>query len=116
MSGIKNSEADHLSNTSVYIQSMYERYRKAILQFGNDVSIRPTEKKYIGFRVNGRRMANFHIGKQSFKIWFNVKPGTMRDSRRLTRQTDKGYTIRVEDETNFEYIVGLLKQAYMDNR
>ncbi len=116
MGKIKNSEADHLSNASVYIRLIYERYRMAILQLGNDVSICPTEKKYNGFRVNGRRIANFHIGKQSFKIWFNVRPGTLRDSRSLTRQTDKGHTIRVEDEANFEYIVSLLGQAYIDNR
>lgn len=116
MSRVKNSEADHLSNASTHIQSIYERYKKAILQFGNDVSIHPTEKKYIGFRVNNRRMANFHIGKQSFKIWFNLRPGTLRDPRRLTRQTDKGHTIRIESETNFEYFVSLLKQAYVENR
>jgi len=112
MATIKQSQADHLSNTSNYIQSVYQRYKKSVLESAIDVSIHPTEKKYIGFRVNDRRMANFHMGRQSFKIWFNVKPGTLRDPKRLTRRTDKGHTIRIDDDMNFDYVVDLLRQAY----
>jgi len=88
MNLIRLSEADHLSKASAYIQSIYSRYKREIMQFGNDVSIRPTEKKYIGFLANGRRMANFHIGRQSFKIWFNIRPGTLRDPKNLTTRTE----------------------------
>lgn len=116
MSQIKRSEADHLQNASHYVQAIYQRYKKAILEFGGDVSIHPTEKKYIGFLVNERRMANFHIGKESFKIWLNVTPGTLRDIKRLTRQTKQGHTLRIEDDSNFEYVVDLLRQAYAKNR
>jgi predicted transport protein len=110
------SESDHLSKASANIQSIYHRYKQAVMQFGSYVSIHPTEKKYIGFRVNARRMANFHIGKQSFKIWLNVKPGTLNDPRKLTRQTEAGHTIRIEDDRNFEYVVNLLRQAHTKNK
>src|SRR5215216_4555867 len=116
MSSINGSEPDHLSKATNNIRSIYGRYKKAIVQFGTDVSIHPTEKKYIGFRVNDRRMANFHIGKQSFKIWLNIKPGTINDPRKLTRKTEAGHTIRIEDDSNFEYIVNLLRQAHSRNR
>jgi predicted transport protein len=116
MSSVKNTEADHLNKASSSIQSIYHRYKNAIVQFGGDMTVHPTEKKYIGFRVNNRRMANFHIGKQSFKIWLNIKPGRINDPRGLTRQTKEGHTIRIEDEQNFEYVINLLRQAYAKNR
>src|SRR5215471_3838894 len=116
MNLIRLSEADHLSKASAYIQSIYSRYKREIMQFGNDVSIRPTEKKYIGFLANGRRMANFHIGRQSFKIWFNIRPGTLRDPKNLTTRTEAGHTIRIEDDSNFAYVVDLIRQAHIRNR
>jgi predicted transport protein len=116
MSSSKVSEANHLSKASANIQSLYHRYKKAVMQFGSGVSIHPTAKKYIGFLVNDRRMANFHIGKQSFKIWLNIKPGTIDDPRNLTRQTEAGHTIRIEDDSNLEYVVNLLRQAHTRNR
>jgi len=112
------TEDEHLAKTSDHIQGVYRRYRKAIRAFGDDVTVNPTKVKYIGFVVdNGRksrRMANFHIGKQSLKIWLNLK--TIKDPKRLTLRTAAGHTVGVKDDQNFDYIVELLRQAYLKNK
>lgn len=110
------TEADHLSKASQNTKALYYKYKEAILKFGNDVTINPTEKKYIGFRVNDRRFANFHIHPSHFKIWLRIKPGTIYDPNRLTNQTETGHTISISDDQHLDYVVGLLKQAYLRNR
>ena len=113
------SEADHLANASNHIQSVFQRYRKGILEFGNDVLVNPTDVSYIGFMVSARRnrrIAAFTIGKQSFKVWLHVEPGTLHDPNHLTQKTKAGHTITIRDDKNFDYIVGLLQQSYVRNK
>ena len=113
---LQQGEADHVSKASPNTRALYHRYREAVLTFGEDVTINPTETKYIGFRVNDLRFATFHIHPGHFKIWLRIKPGSIDDARRLTNQTQAAHTMRVSDDRHFDYVVDLLKQAYVRNR
>lgn len=114
---LQKGEADHLSKASSNTNALYHRYREAILKFGEDVTINPTEKKYIGFRVNDRRFAAFRIHPGHFRIWLRVEPGSIDDPKGLTNRTQDAHTISgVGDDQHLNYIVGLLKQAYQRNK
>jgi predicted transport protein len=109
------SEANHISNASQNIRTLYQRYRDAVLNFGNDITIKPTQK-YVSFRVNEKRFANSWIHPGHFKIWLDIKQRSMNDPRRLATPTDAGHTLIVSDDQHREYIIGLVKQAYERNK
>lgn len=112
----QKGEAYHLSKANPNITALYHRYREAILKFGDGVTINPTVKKYIGFRVNDRRFANFHIHPGHLMIWLRIKPGLIDDAQRLTNQTQVGHTISVSDDRHLNYVVNLIRQAYVRNK
>jgi predicted transport protein len=115
-------EDDHLAKTNRPLRSVFRRYRRAILEFGDDIVVDPTYESYIAFSFNrprsnaSRRIANFSIGRSCFLIWLNIRPGTISDPSGLTWETGNGHTITIKDERNFDKVVLLLKQAYLRNK
>jgi predicted transport protein len=109
------SEAHHISNASQNIKTLYQRYREAVLNFGNGITIKPTQR-YVSFRVNEKRLVNFWIHPGHFKIWLDIKQRSINDPRQLATPTDAGHTLIVSDEQHMEYNLGLDKQAYQRNK
>jgi predicted transport protein len=114
-----NGETDRLRIANESIRLLFQRYKAAILQFeefGGSVTLRPTDRGY-SFSVNGHRLATFTIQKCNLKIWLKVNPGAVRDPKGRSRETKIANTIQsIRDDHDFDYIVGLLKQAYLENR
>ena len=100
MAGVKMSEEDHLENASSHIQSVYRKYKLAALSFGSDVSVHPTDVKYIGFRVNNRRMANFRL-RRSAKVNQMCLVGVSRSESRLRNREDLGNIIHAEGRSSW---------------
>ncbi len=115
----RNGESDRLRKASESVRSLYRRYKAAIIEFeehGGTLTCHATAKRGITFSVNGRRFAFFTIQKGNFKIWLKIKPGTLNDPKKLTTRTAIAHTISVHDDEHFDYIVGLIKQAYLKNK
>lgn len=109
------TENDHLSKSSQNIQSVYYKYKEAIQKFGSDVEVYCTKKKYIGFKAK-YRIAVFHFNPAHIKVWFNLRPGELKDPKGIVLVTEKGHTLRIDSDKDFDYIVGLFKQSYDKNR
>jgi predicted transport protein/predicted RNase H-like HicB family nuclease len=106
------TERDHLLKANQAVGSLYENYKRAILEFGDDVRIKPVGR-YIGYLRAGRRFANFHVHIDHMKIWLAVKPGALRDPRNRAHITQDWNTVwDVRSREDFQYIVGLIHQAY----
>ena len=113
------SEQEHLNNTSDEIRELYDKLKKAVLNFDN-IDVKP-KKKYIAF-ISGKNIIDIHPQKKSLKIWFNMSIGELEDPKSLTRDVSKtghwgngDYELQIDSDENLEYILSLVKQSIKKN-
>lgn len=109
------SEEEHLSNVSEEIKELYEKFRSAILGFG-DITTKP-KKCYVAF-VKEKNVVDIGLQKKALKIWINLPIGTLDDPKGLARNMSEighlgngDYELQVKNDDEFEYILSLIKQS-----
>lgn len=109
-------EEDHLNGSSEEIIELYETFKNAILNLTDDIEIVP-KKLYIAFKKN-KNIADIVILKKGIKIFINLKKGQLDDSKELMKDVSEtghwgngDYELVVNNTTNLEYIMSLVKQA-----
>lgn len=109
-------EEDHLNGSSEEIIELYETFKNAILNLTDDIEIVP-KKLYIAFKKN-KNIADIVILKKGIKIFINLKKGQLDDSKGLMKDVSEtghwgngDYELVVNNTTNLEYIMSLVKQA-----
>lgn len=114
------TEDEHLGNTSEEMKELYRKFKTAILNIADDITIKPT-KWYIGFIVK-RNITDIHIQKKALKIWINLNKGEIDDPKGLSRDVSNighwgngDYELQVNNDDNLEYIISLTKQSYKRN-
>jgi len=117
----KYTEDDHTANIPDDVAELYNKFRDMVLNIADDIIIRP-RKWYIGF-VAKTNFTDVEIQKSKIKIFLNVKSGKLEDSKGIARDVSKighwgngDYEISISDDKNLEYIISLVKQAYLKNR
>jgi predicted transport protein len=113
------SEEDHLNQSKVQetTKQLYLDLRERIMNVGNDIDIVP-RKMYIGFK----RKNNFfsvYIGKDALWCWINLKVGELDDPKKICRDVSNighyapgSYDLTVNQESDLDYVMFLVKQAY----
>jgi len=111
------TEEDHLQSKNDDVKELYEIYKEAILNLGNDTDIKP-KKQEIGFISKGKIFTDVCILKTSLKFWINLKRGQLDDRKNISRDVSSighwgngDYEIVVSDTKDLEYIMSLIKQA-----
>lgn len=111
------TEEEHLHGKSDDTTELYETFKNAVLNLGNDLDIKP-KKQEIGFTAKGKIFADVCILKSSLKFWINLKRGRLDDPKKLARDVSAighwgngDYEIMVSDTANLEYVMSLIKQA-----
>jgi predicted transport protein len=111
------TEHDHLNNGSDSIQELYEKFKHSILQLDNNLEVKP-KKVRISFQIDKNIISDISIFKKSLKLWINLKKGKLDDPKKITEDvSEKGhwgtgdYQIQIDNDTNLEYIMSLIKQA-----
>jgi predicted transport protein len=112
------TEEDHLNGSSEEIIELYETFKNAILNLTDDIEIVP-KKLYIAFKKN-KNIADIVVLKKGLKIFINLKKGTLDDSKGLMKDVSETghwgnghYELVVNNTTNLEYIMSLIKQAIL---
>jgi len=110
------TEDDHRINTSEEIFELYEKFRDAILNLGDDIEIKP-QKFYVAFKKDGN-IACLEMQKKKMKIYIGAKVGTLDDARGLVKDVSNvghygtgDYEIQVTNDNDIEYIMSLIKQV-----
>lgn len=110
------TEEDHLNGSSEEIIELYETFKNAILNLTDDIEIVP-KKLYIAFKKH-KNIADIVILKKGIKIFINLKKGQLDDSKGLMKDVSEtghwgngDYELVVNNTTNLEYIMSLVKQA-----
>jgi len=117
----KYTEEDHASGIPENILELYNKYKDMVLNISDGITIRP-RKWYIGF-VAKTNFTDVLLQKSKIKIWLNLKKGAIDDPKKLARDISNvghwgngDYEISISDDKNLEYIISLIKQAYLKNK
>ncbi|KRM59945.1 DUF5655 domain-containing protein [Secundilactobacillus malefermentans] len=100
------------------IQNLYQKMKDALLEWDSSFEIKPTSK-YIGFRINQHKIVDFLLQKQAMKMWINLPMGELKDPKNLIRDVSEtghwgngDYEIRLENDSQLEYVLSLVKQVW----
>jgi predicted transport protein len=111
------SEDKHLGHGSNEINEIYLKIKERVLDLGSDVEVVP-RKEYIGFK-RGSNFVDIEFQKKQLKIFINMKFGSIPDPMNISRDVSKighygngGYEIKVNGETDLDYLMVMIKQSY----
>lgn len=114
------TEEEHIKGGTDASVELYEKIKTSILNLDN-VTIK-SKKKYIAF-VGTKNIVDVRIQKNGIKLWLNLKKGQLDDPKKLARDVSNvghwgngDYEIRIFNDDNFEYLLSLIKQAYLVNK
>lgn len=113
------TEDDHLNlpKISETTKEVYQDLKERILNMGGEVNITP-KKSYIGYK----RKTNFFdvlIQRNDLWCWINMKKGELDDPKNLCRDIttighygNGDYDIRINENTDLDYVMFLINQSY----
>ncbi|WP_432481457.1 DUF5655 domain-containing protein [Moraxella sp. ZY200743] len=109
-------EEDHLINKPDEIKELYQEFKSAILNLADGIESKAT-KLYIGFKTQSN-FCSIYVLRNGLKIWINLKAGTLKDEKGLSRDVSNighhglgDYELKVNNNHHKEYIMSLIKQA-----
>jgi predicted transport protein len=110
------TEEDHIAYAGPAMAELYDRFKSAILNLSSGIEVKP-QKVYIAFKKKSN-IVDIELQKHSLKLWINAPFGTIDDSKGLAKDVSNvghfgngGYEIKVNDDSNLEYIMSLIKQV-----
>lgn len=111
------SEQDHIDKASEATFELYEKFKAAIFNLADGVTVIPL-KYWLNFDNGSLSLVSMEIQKKKLNITINRKVGQLDDPKSITRDVSKighygkgDYQVQVEDDSNLEYIMSLIKQV-----
>lgn len=111
------TEERHIEFGSVELEEIYNDIRKRILDLGSDIEIVP-RKEYIGFK-RGSNFVDIEFQRKQLKFFINMKKGELDDPINISRDVSNvghygngDYEIRVNKDSDLDYLMVLIKQSY----
>lgn len=114
------SEEDHLVKASEETRELYEKFKNTILDWDSiDVE---SKKIYIAFKGK-TNIVDVVIQNKALKVFINLKLDEIDDPKNIARDiTEVGhwgngdYEIIMNNDSDFEYIMSLIKQSWKKNK
>ena len=123
--------AEEVENTVVYheeaflekadpaIKDLYYKLRGELVALGG-VTVEP-KKLYIAFKAP-KNFADVEIQRHNLKLFINMRAGALNDPDELADDVSNighwgngDYRVYLTMDTNFDYVLGLIKQSYKEN-
>ena len=111
------TEDQHLAGASTEIVELYEKFRNAIINLADGIELVP-QKLYIAFKKDKSNVACIEFQKKRIKIWIGAKAGKLDDPKGLALDVSStghygtgDYELRIDSDSNLEYIMSLIKQV-----
>ena len=112
------TEDQHFRNGSEESLELYERLKAGILNFGDDLTMKP-KKMEIGF-MRTKVFCDVVIQKKAIKLYINLHKGNLDDPKGIALDVSKkghwgngDYMVVITDDTRLEYVLSLVKQGYL---
>lgn len=116
------TEQEHLDNAEDDIKELYLKFRESVFNLDDNININP-RKFFVGFQYNKKSFTDAVILKRGLKIYLNLKSGDLDDARGIARDVSNvghwgngAYEINLNDDSDFEYILSLVKQSLNKNK
>lgn len=113
------SEEAFLSKADLDIRELYYKLRGAITAL-DGVTVEP-KKLYIAFKAP-KNIADVEVQKHGLKIFINLRKGELNDPDEIADDVSNvghwgngDYRVYLKEDTDFDYILGLIKQSYRAN-
>ena len=114
------SEEAHLQIANEKIKTLYLELKDLVLGIDNNIKINP-KKRYLGYTHN-KTFLYLSIKKNSITLHILVDKSGLNDPRNFSKEItsrDQGprreYEIILQESSNLEYVLSLIKQAYNHN-
>lgn len=113
------TEEYHTNNPRVKEEglSIYNKFKERVLSLGDDIEIRP-RKEYLGF-IRKTNFVDVQFQSKNLKIFVNLKIGELDDPKGFCRDVSNighwgngDYELKVDDDSDLDYIMFLIKQSY----
>ena len=111
------TEQEHVDNAEDDIKELYKLIKESIFNLDDNININP-RKYFIGFQSNKKSFTDIVLLKKGLKIYLNLRSGELEDARKVSRDVSNighwgngAYEIQMKDDSEFEYILSLIKQA-----
>lgn len=107
---------DLLKKANQSIKELFENLRSRITELDENITEKATSF-YVAYRVT-KNFAEVHIGKNHLKI--HLRPLDYDDPKKKVDKIPEGYNwtmdrrIYLKSEVDFEYVLGIIEQAYKD--
>lgn len=112
------SEEDHLKIANSEARELYQKLKERILSLGDDITIK-SKKLCVGFFVSKNNFVDISLQKNQIKLWLNLRKGSLDDPKGFTRNVhgvghwgNGDYEVTVTSNTDLDYLMTLVKQAY----
>ena len=113
------SEDAFLEKADTEIKELYFKLRGALTSL-NGVMVEP-KKLYIAFKAP-KNFADVEVQKHALKLFINMKKGELKDPEDIADDVSNighwgngDYRVYLTDASDFDYVLGLIKQAYNTN-
>ena len=117
----KYTEEYHTDEMPEDIVALYNKFKQLVLNISDNITIRP-RKMYIGF-IAKTNFTDVLLQSNSIKVFLNLKKGNLDDPKKISRDISNvghwgngDYEVKISNDKNLEYILSLIKQAYLKNR
>ncbi len=111
------TEEAHLKKADAPILELYDKLKAGILNMGDGILVSP-KKQVIGFKVQ-KVFCDVEVQKKALKVVMNLKKGALDDRKGLAKDVsgvghwgNGDYRVILADDTELEYLLSLIKQAY----
>ena len=110
---------DHLKNKSEQIKELFSALREKIFALESDQKIEENPRKlYIAYKV-GRSFAEVKLQRSDMKIWvgegIDDHKGMIRDVSNIGHHGIGNSEITLKSFDELDYVVGLIKQSYLQS-
>lgn len=114
------TEDQLLEKADIEIIDLYHVLRNRLTQM-NGVSVK-TNKLTVAFKAPNKNFVDVEVQKHALKLIINMRKGTLIDPKNITEDISNvghwgtgDYRIYFYPDSDFEYVMGLIKQSYVKN-
>ena len=114
----KFTENHHLKKTSENFKNLYQKLKKNILDFDENIEI-SFQKLYISCKIKKHSFLSVVVMKTSLKINFGKKEMKLNDIQNICKDISNigtwgtgDFQFYIKDENNFDYQLDLIKQSF----
>lgn len=113
----KYSIEEHLKGINDNVVELFYQFKERMEFMFPEIEI-TAKKLYIAFKNNKKNLVDFHLQKNSLKIWLNAKYGEIDEFKNISKNVSNtghwgngDYEFSIKDDKEFEYIISLIKST-----